>query len=75
MTRETAAQNINNQLKSSLKNEKMEELKRKPMHGQFCRDLQRPSVDKEKNPGVIMWLRSEGRNGEFENSNPRSSTQ
>jgi hypothetical protein len=43
----TAAQNMKNQLKPSLKNEKIEELKRKPMHGQFYRDLQIPSVDKE----------------------------
>jgi hypothetical protein len=48
MTQETAAQNIKNQLKSSTENEKIEELKRKPMHGQFYWDLEKPSVDKEK---------------------------
>ena len=35
MTQETAARNIKYQLKSSFKNEKIEELKRTPMHGQF----------------------------------------
>jgi len=35
MTRETAAQNNEYQLKSSFKNEKIEEFKRKPMHRQF----------------------------------------
>jgi len=35
MTQETAAQNIKNQHKSSTENKKTEELKRKPMHGQF----------------------------------------
>ena len=35
ITQETAAQNIKNQLKSSNENEKTEELKRKPMNGQF----------------------------------------
>jgi hypothetical protein len=33
MTQETATQNIKNQLKSSTENEKMEEYKKKPMHG------------------------------------------
>ena len=33
MTQETTAQNIKNQLKSSIENEKIEELKSKPMHG------------------------------------------
>jgi len=33
MTQETATQNIMNQLKSSTENEKMEEHKKKPMHG------------------------------------------
>ena len=35
MTEETASKYIKNQLKSSTENEKMEELTRKPMHGQF----------------------------------------
>ena len=39
MTPETAAQNMKNQLKSSVENEKVEELKRKPTHGQFYRNL------------------------------------
>jgi hypothetical protein len=47
MTQETVAQNINNQLKSSTDNETTEELKSKPMRGQFYRNLQRPSLDKE----------------------------
>jgi len=46
MTYKTAAQNITNRPKSSTENKKIE-LKRKPMHGQFQRDLERPSVDKE----------------------------
>jgi anti-sigma28 factor (negative regulator of flagellin synthesis) len=48
MIQETAAQNIKNQLKPSNENEKIEELKRKPMNGQFYWDLERSSVDKEK---------------------------
>jgi hypothetical protein len=35
MAQETAAQKIKNQLKSNTANEKTEEIKRKPMHGQF----------------------------------------
>jgi hypothetical protein len=53
MTQETAAQNIKNQLTSSTADEKTEELKRKPMHGQFYQNLERPSVDKEKS---LAWL-------------------
>jgi len=60
MAQETAAQNIKNQLKSSTENEKTEELKRKPMHGQFYRGLERPSVDKEKS---MVWLCSSGPKG------------
>jgi len=48
MTQETATQNIKNQLQSSTKNKKMEVQKRNPVHGQFYRDRERPSVDKEK---------------------------
>jgi hypothetical protein len=48
MTQETDAQNIKNQLKSSIENEKTEELKRKPIHGQFYWDLEKPSVDEKK---------------------------
>ena len=43
MTQENAAQNIKNQLKSSIENKKIE-LKRKPMQGQFYQDLERPSA-------------------------------
>ena len=46
MRQETAAQNMKNQLKSSMKIKKIEELKRKPMHGQFYQDLERLSVEK-----------------------------
>jgi hypothetical protein len=46
MTQETAAQNIKNQFKSSTENEKIEEHKGKPMHGQFYWDLERPPADK-----------------------------
>jgi anti-sigma28 factor (negative regulator of flagellin synthesis) len=45
---ETAALNIKNQLKSSIESEKIEELKSKPMQGNFCPDIERPSVDKER---------------------------
>jgi hypothetical protein len=53
VTQETASQNIKNQLKSSIENVTIEELKRKPMHGQFYQDIARPSVDKEK---YLAWL-------------------
>jgi len=33
VTQETSAQNFKNYLKSSIENEKIEELKRKPIHG------------------------------------------
>jgi hypothetical protein len=49
MTQETAAQNIKNQLKSTIENEKIEALERKPMHGQFYCDLERLKI-----PGVVM---------------------
>ena len=39
VTRETSAQNVKNQLQSGTENEKVEELKRKPVHGQFYRTL------------------------------------
>jgi len=64
MTQETAAQNIKNQLKSSTEKEKTEELRRKPMHGQFYWDNERPSVDKEKSK---VWLCCSGLKGEIEN--------
>jgi hypothetical protein len=53
MTQKTAAQNIKNQHKSSIENKNTEEFKRQPMHGQFCWDLERSSVDKEKS---LLWL-------------------
>ena len=49
MIKETAAQNIKNLLQSSIENEKIEELKSQSMHGQFYRELRRPSNVK-KNP-------------------------
>jgi hypothetical protein len=48
-TKETAAQNFKNQLKSNTENEKPEELKREPIHGRIYWDLERPKVDR-KNP-------------------------
>ena len=63
MTQETAAQAFKNRLKSSIENERIEELKRKSMDGQFYRELERPSVDKEKS---LVWLCSSGLNGETE---------
>jgi hypothetical protein len=50
-------------LKSSTQNEKPEEFKRKPIHGKFCRDLERPNVDKEKS---LAWVCSSELNGESE---------
>ena len=47
MTQETAAQNIKNQLTSSTENEKIEELKSKPIHSHFYWDLERQPGDKE----------------------------
>jgi len=49
--------NIKDQLKSSTENEKIEELTRKPICGQFYWDPERPSVDKEK---YLVWLSSSG---------------
>jgi anti-sigma28 factor (negative regulator of flagellin synthesis) len=60
MAQESAAQNIKKQVKSSIENEKIEELKRKPMHGQFYQNLERPSVDKEK---CLAWLCGSGLKG------------
>ena len=48
MTKETGAQNIKHQLKSSIENGKIQGIRNKPMHRQFQRDLERTSVDKEK---------------------------
>jgi hypothetical protein len=65
MKKETAAQNIKNQHKPSIENEKIEELKSKPMHGQFHWDLERLSVNKEK---LLMRLCSSDLKGERESS-------
>jgi len=54
MKQETAAQNIENQLNSSIESKMIEELKRKPVHGQFNQDLEKPSGDKRKIPGMVM---------------------
>jgi hypothetical protein len=62
MTQETAAQNMK-QFKSRSENKKIEELKRKQMHGHFYRDLERTSVDKQKSQA---WLCSSGLQGETE---------
>jgi hypothetical protein len=48
MTQDTAAQNFKNQLKSSIEIKKIEELKRKSLCGQFYRDFEILSVDKER---------------------------
>jgi len=74
-TQETAAENIKNQLKSSIENEMIEALRRKPVHRQFYQDIARPSVDKEKS---LVWLYCSGfrRSSDFNNNrSPRSSTQ
>jgi hypothetical protein len=47
VTKETAVQNIKSQLKSSTENDKIEDIKKKPVHGQFYWDLGRASVDKK----------------------------
>jgi hypothetical protein len=64
MTQETAAQNIKNERKSSIENEKIDEVKRKPIHGQFYQDLEKPSTDKEKS---LTWLCGSGLKREVEN--------
>jgi hypothetical protein len=53
MKQETAAQSVKNQLKSSIESKTVEELKRKPVHGQFNQDLERPPGDKGK---FLAWL-------------------
>jgi len=53
VTQETAAQNIKNLHKSSTENKKIEEFRRQPLHGKFCWDLERPSVDTEK---CLVWV-------------------
>ena len=63
MTQETAAQNIKNQHKSRIGNEKIEELERKPMYGKFHPESERPSTDKEK---FLAWLLGSGLKGEMD---------
>jgi hypothetical protein len=65
MTHVTAAQNIKNRLKPSIKSKKTEELKSKPMHGQFYQEPERPWADKEKS---LVWICSSGL--KFNNSSP-----
>jgi len=55
MTQESAALHIKNQLLSSTENEKTQELKTKPVQGQFFWDLERPLIGKEK---FLAWLSS-----------------
>jgi len=50
-------------LKSNAENEKPEELKRKPIHEKFCRDLERLNVDKGKS---LSWVCNTGLKGESE---------
>jgi hypothetical protein len=46
--------NYLNQLKFSIENDKIEELKSKSLHGQFYWDLEKPSIDKENpRPGYV----------------------
>jgi hypothetical protein len=42
---------------------KVEELEKKPMHGQFYQHFERPSVNKEKS---LAWLCSSGLMGKME---------
>ena len=62
MTQEAVAQNIKNQLTSNSGNEKVEERKRKPMHWQLYRDLERPSADK-RSPWCGYVAQALGRTG------------
>jgi hypothetical protein len=64
MKQETAAQNIKNQLKPSIESKTIEELKRKPVHGQLNQDLERPSGDQGKS---LTWLCRSALKGELEN--------
>jgi len=66
MRQETAAHNTKKQIKSSTENEKIEELKQKPIHTQSNWDLERPSLDKEKS---MAWVYSSGLMGETEFNN------
>ena len=64
MKQQTAAQSIRNQLKSSSESKMIEELKRKPVHGEFNQDLERPSGDKGKS---LAWLCRSALKAEMEN--------
>lgn len=59
---ETTTQNIEN-LKHSMERNKIESLEQKRLHGQFYRNLHKPTVDRE---GSTAWLRSSGLKGETE---------
>jgi len=69
MRQETAAHNTKKQIKSSTENEKIGELKHKPILAQSNWDLERPSLDKENS---MTWVYSSGLMGEteFNNSSP-----
>jgi hypothetical protein len=55
--------NNNNNNNNNIENGKIEKLKKKPMHGQFYRDLERSTVDKEKS---LACLCRSGLKGEME---------
>lgn len=55
--------NKKNQLKNQLLLEKINNLKIKPLHGQFFRNLDNPTTDKEQ---TMSWLKSSGLKGETE---------
>ena len=63
MIQETADTNIEDQLKFSIENETVVELTRKPVHGKFYWDLDRPSVGREK---YLVCLCSSSLKGETE---------
>jgi hypothetical protein len=54
MKQETAALNIKNQFNSSIESKMIEELRRKPVHGQFNQDLEKPPGDKRKISGMVL---------------------
>ena len=74
MIQETADTNIKDQLKFSIENETVE-LTGKPVQGKFYWDLERLSVDREKYLICLCSSSLKGRNGQFNNGSPRSSTQ
>jgi hypothetical protein len=56
-------QNFKNHFNSSIENKNIGEIKSKPMHRQFCQDLETPSVDREKS---LAWLCTSCLKGETE---------